>query len=319
MTRKSSEVISNDKIDNIILEYDELLKFLKDELSYNNISKTKLQKLKNKANQGNLSFDDECKLYANINRFKRIKSILELKRDDLNQETLKRMLAGSEDSSFYSDSSEDAFFELDFASRLINLPNYKSINIKTEADIIFNESIVVECKKIHSKNSFEKNIKKANSQIINRVNNNLASKGFISIDITNIFDHEKIKEFTKYTFPIFYEEYLNLGHPENGCIKSIVTDKNFRMIFQGFSTALLEFAFHSMFKKIRNNVTLNENVMGIFFQAETFFPLETETAKMLIAQRLGTYHINDSYIQNNKDKETTQDVSAFFRSLPSGI
>lgn len=320
MTRNKHESTNQIDIENLLLEYDNFLNFLQRDLSIKNISKTKLQKIKSKIKKEVSHYDEICKIYSDINRFKRIMRVLEEKKDNLNRDTLKRMLAGSEHSPFYSDNSEDAFFEFDFASRLINLRSYKSINIETKTDIIFNEVTAIECKKIHSGNSFEENLKKANKQILEKLNSGGRVKnGLIAIDLTNIFNHEKFREFSKHTYRLFLDEYLTLGHTETDCLHAIPRDNNFKGVVQNFSSALLEFSFHSMFKEVSANFQMNKDVMGVFYQAETFIPIETKDTRGLIAIRAGCYYINNQYLSHNDNKYNGEDIGSFLRSLASGI
>ena len=256
---KYSETTNRKSVNHIISELKELIELLKNQFGFKNIESTKLKKFIKKAESesNNLSYDDLCELYANINRFQRTKKVLMESKDNPNLVNLKKMLSGAESSIYYNDNSEDAFFEIDVAARMINLPFYENININTDADIIFNDSIAIECKKIHSDKKLHTNIKDANNQIKKRIKDGYAKEGFIAIELTNFFPQTDNKDFFDYIYNKFSEQYSNLKLEY-----SVFTNHNFTSIIRGYSANLLEYTFNSMLggKKI----ILNQNIMGIF-------------------------------------------------------
>lgn len=308
---KYSEATNRKNVNHIIAGLKELIELLKNQFGFKNIESTKLKKFIKKAenNPNNLSYDELCELYANINRFQRIKEIIIESKDNPNIVNLKKMISGSESSIYYSDNSEDAFFEIDFAARMIKLPFYKNININTETDIIFNDSIAIECKKIHSNKKLHTNIKDANNQIIRRISDGHADEGFIAIELTNFFPQTDNKDFFDYIYNKFSEQYLNLKL-EDG----VFTNHNFKSIIRGYSGNLLEYTFSSMIgnKKIK----LDQNVMGIFYQAEVFLPVG-EGENSVTAIRMASYYLNSDYIRNDRDR--LEYVKRFFHLLASGV
>lgn len=317
---KKSEIVSKIELGNLLAEYEDFLSFLRDDLDIKNISKTKLQKFMGTSMNSVLSYNDQCELYANMNRFRRIKNILEIKRDDLNRDTLKRMISGSADSDFYTDQADDAFFEFDFAQRLVKTPNYQSIKINTNSDIIFNDFLTIECKKIHSEkvNAFRDNIKKARSQIQESIITGTSTAGFIAIDLTCLVDHAAIREKTQDAFNLFFFGYKNLNQTDDQATQSTLHDKNFKSVVHGFAGGLLEFCFNSLYRKIEGGAHLESNILGIFFQCESFIPIDNES-DVAIFQRFASYEINDSFCDCREGQETYNAVTKFFHSLPSGI
>ena len=317
---KKSERISSIDVNEMLAEYKDFLYFLKKEIGIKNISKTKLQKFVNIADRSDLDFQEICELCANINRFRRIRSTLELKKDSLNAITLEKLLSGSETSKFYSDASEDAFFEIDIAQRLINQPYYKSIDLNTDADIILNNHVAIECKKIHgsSANSLKNNIEKANSQINTRIKDNLCAHGFIAVELTSQLDHSVIQQKSQEIFDLFLFEYTKLDLPDTDIAGIVVNDKNFQKTIQGVSGGLLELCFESKYRRCRKN-PLGRNVMGVFYQAESYIPLACKENSTAIFQRLACYKINTDFADCRNGRETIEQVKYVFHSLCTGV
>lgn len=309
-----SDKVSNKIVSDIVDDYQCFLEQLKSTFNIKNIEKQKvyklLSKLKSSPNQ-----NDICLALANISRFTRILPLLEKYKDDIKQDTIKRMIAGNEKADFYSEPSDNFFFEFDIATRLKNRNKDTVIDLKTKHDVIVDNNIIIECKKIHSRSqsSFRENVLKAVEQIDDGVDKSVGKVGFIAIDLTNIIDHEIIKSFFLSMFNEFYSQHKEILSNDDDILRETIHNKNFRNITQSYSTNHLEYTFHRLFNKKNNSIILSENVLGIFFQAESYVIFENDEEAFPVAFRMATYYINEKY------KENDDIIRQLFKSLQTGI
>lgn len=309
-----SDKVSNKIISDIVEDYQFFLEQLKNIFNIKNIEKQKVYKLLSKL-KSSPTQNDICLALANINRFTRISPLLEKYKDDIKQDTIKRMIAGNEDADYYSEQSDNFFFEFDIATRLKNRNENTIIDLKTNNDVVIDNNIIIECKKIHSqsRSSFRDNISKAVTQINDGIDKSVGNVGFIAVDLTNVIDHEIIKSFFISIFNEFYSQHKEILYSNDDIISETINNKNFRNITQSYSTNHLEYTFHKLFNKKNNSIILSENILGIFFQAETYVVFENDEAALPVAFRMATYYIN------KKNKEHDDIIRKLFKSLQTGI
>lgn len=321
---RGNDVVRETSIENLLDEYDKLIDLVTKYLGFPNASKSKLQKLKSSLLRAEINLQDYLKIIANINRLKRITTLLEKNSGSLNRDSLKLMLGGSHEAPFYSDESENYFFEFDFANRLDNLSQTASIDITnngpTATDIILNKTTAIECKKIHAIGAIGRNIRSANKQIIKRITSDPeVQNGIIALELTNNFYHDDLQEFADSLFKRFIVGYREIGHTEQEAADIIcVNDRAFRELVNRYGSTLLEFYFFSEFREKRSDCKIDPRVMGIFYQYESMLSLEWQDGSTLITVRGATYLINPEYIKNHKNYNG-QDIGEFFKSLAHGI
>ncbi|MFC5694889.1 hypothetical protein ACFPU0_04860 [Pseudomonas sp. GCM10022186] len=325
MDKKSNDVVSGSEIDELLSSYEALLEYFAG-LGVKDIASTKLQRIHSIIKERGMDGSDYCRYLIEANRFKRVRGIIEDSEVNLSVNDLKKMLKGSEIAPFYSDESEDAFFEFDFAARLHKLTSFRTIDIGskidgTETDVIFNKETAIECKKVHSVKSFRRNFRTANKQIVTRIaRDDSVKNGLIAFELTNVFDHQGFREIARNTIPLFYEGYRKLGFgQEEALLKLAEDDKNFRGALQNISCAILEFSFHSMFDGRSQDCKMDDDVMGVIYQAETYFSLDGEGHQIPISMRCATYLENESFKNRAGFEYIGSDVGAFMRSLAVGI
>ncbi|HEH9408843.1 hypothetical protein [Aeromonas salmonicida] len=104
---------------------------------------------------------------------------------------LKKVLSGQEfRAQSEDDKARDFLFELSVATRFINA-GYK-VDLKGDCDVVVElddqQTLFVECKRVTSQKKLEKNIKKANTQLKNRLRKTGKPNaiGLVAIDITDL-------------------------------------------------------------------------------------------------------------------------------------
>lgn len=112
---------------------------------------------------------------------------------DFLKHNLLKLVSGSHSFSNLEEEHNDFYFEFDMALRYLLCKEQKNINITSECDVIIDDDIAIECKFLHGESGFEQNIRKANNQIITRIEDGLAKRGFISIDISHLVSKKRYK------------------------------------------------------------------------------------------------------------------------------
>lgn len=177
----------------------------------------------------------------------------------------------------------------------------KLVDLNSNTDIIFDNEIFVECKKIHGENSFKDNLKKANKQI-RSAKLNLDQKAFIALELTDVFNKNDVLKLLHRV-----SEYFRINYKELESSGSYTNDLNFRKVIQSLFNSKLEFLFQNMIKEFyRKNkeFKFDDHIIGIFYQYDTYFITSTSD---LIAIRGATFY---------PLKEKSRD---FFMSLVTGI
>lgn len=240
----------------IIDELENILSFMADELKLTAVRNSKLQKWKDISLENNVSPTEKIPYVYQIHRYVRALRIIKKHYKNIKTETLKKIYKGTIDD--FTHESENFLFELEMASRLLCSKLYQeknfSINLKERTDIIINNEIFVECKRIKSIKSFENNIRDANNQLEKLKKGEF---GIIALDISNLLKEEyfgKIKE---------HEECINNIFDENIQLYDHVLQK------------LISEKYYSITEKLnRLNFKLNERVIGLVCQAEILIPMQ---------------------------------------------
>ncbi|WP_434312354.1 hypothetical protein [Haemophilus influenzae] len=268
------------------------------------IKNTKVYKwLSSLENEFNKNYEDDIKRLIKLNKYRRVLNFIIENSSNIKPITIKEIISGSELILDDSDKSENYLFEIDIADRILKIMGRgnKLVDLNSNTDIIFDNEIFVECKKIHRENSFKDNLKKANKQIQN-AKLNLDQKAFIALELTNVFNKNDVIELSNKISEYFRVKYKELENSEN-----YIHDSNFRKIVQSLFNSKLEFLFQNMIKEFyRKNkgFKFDDHIIGIFYQYDTYFRTPTSD---LIAIRGATFY---------PLKEKARD---FFMSLVTGI
>jgi hypothetical protein len=298
---KNNGKILTKNLDFITKDLNEAIKIIKKIYPNTEIKNTKLGKLQNIiAKQGRIS----DRQIADANRYGRLYRILADEKLEIKIETLKRLLKGSFEGEYFSDKSDDIFFEIDFAARIKEATGLTPF-LNSETDVIIPGRYLIECKKVTSKLRIQSNINKAVEQIIDRFHENDCPYGIVALDLSSIIEEGAIKAEFLSRFEFFKKEYKKIGYSEDQAEVLIMNDLNLRKIIGTFGNAMLEFAFINGFK----NEKLPLNISGIFYQAEIFITRKNN----LHPFRVATYFLNN--VPNNEK----QAVTDFFHSLETGV
>lgn len=195
-----------------------------------------------------------------------------------------------------------AFFELSMAIRLAQrLGSAVAIDLTTECDVIWGEEFAIECKYLHSVKKFRSNISDAMNQLDNRLDAGLAKIGIVALDLTNLLDSEKIREFTQSVFVSFAASYKDLVNSrgytvrelkEDGIVTSVLNDKNFVKVVSGFIGHQAEQAFHLNFTS-QELAKLDQRKIAIFYQSNNFICIEYGGEVIPLPIRALNYYINN--------------------------
>ena len=188
--------------DNLILMYDEVCNLFSElgfEYSKNRygIYKKCFQKFSDladgKKTEANLigfkrSFDNA---YIEVNEIIRIKNCLSSIDASEFLEQVKKVTSGQEfRGNTDNDQARDFLFELSIASRFIQAGYSVTLNgiCDVVVDLIDDGMLFVECKRVKSEAQIEKNIKKANKQVLKRIGSESSSKvhGLVAVNITDL-------------------------------------------------------------------------------------------------------------------------------------
>ncbi|AHG72541.1 hypothetical protein X781_3920 [Mannheimia sp. USDA-ARS-USMARC-1261] len=292
-----------DLINNSILLMDELEKIeIKGEKPFKNIRATKfakwLKKVKEKELRGNEDKETLIKIFSKIYHYSRILNFVKEHQGQIKTDTLRHLISGSETNINDAHKSEDYFFEIDVASRF----KKEKLNLLDITDIIVNDNLFIECKKLHSIKKFEKNIKDANKQLDKIPEKSL---GFIALDFTDVFNKD---EYFQIIYPIitfFREKYSELE------IDNFKSNPHFRQIISTLLSHSLEFQFNLLLNKLKKHnpdFKFNKNVIGIFYQL--YIPIQFDEESLVLI-RGATYSI-----LKEDDKELCKEL---FLSLATGF
>ncbi|WP_426596369.1 hypothetical protein [Pectobacterium brasiliense] len=309
--------INNKEISHLKNEYIKFTEFLCSVIGEDKFKKSKFwffQKQLSKLHE--LDLTDQKKLLSIINKYGRILPIFEGDIDYLKSNLLK-IVAGSHTYSNLSESHNDFYFEFDMALRYLLGKGKKKINITSDCDIIIDDDIAIECKFLHGENGFEHNIRKAEKQIVNRIESGLAKRGFISIDLSQLVSGKDIQNFIDTIFLEFLNQNKVLGLNTRDSHSQIPHNKNFQKIIAGYINQNIEYYYYKA-KKTYKHFKLDPRVCGVFFQYEDTFLLDSEELATGLPIRIGCYDINKRYIAENQfiDEEA---LKKEFHSLANGI
>lgn len=268
------------------------------------IKNTKVYKwLSSLENEFNKNSEDDIKRLIKLNKYRRVLNFIIENSSNIKPATIKEIISGSELILDDSDKSENYLFEIDIADRITKSMGRgnKLVDLNSNTDIIFDNEIFVECKKIHGENSFKDNLKKANKQI-RSAKLNLDQKAFIALELTDVFNKNDVLKLLHGV-----SEYFRINYKELESSGSYTNDLNFRKVIQSLFNSKLEFLFQNMIKEFyRKNkeFKFDDHIIGIFYQYDTYFITSTSD---LIAIRGATFY---------PLKEKSRD---FFMSLVTGI
>lgn len=268
------------------------------------IKNTKVYKwLSSLENEFNKNSEDDIKRLIKLNKYRRVLNFIIENSSNIKPATIKEIISGSELILDDSDKSENYLFEIDIADRITKSMGRgnKLVDLNSNTDIIFDNEIFVECKKIHGENSFKDNLKKANKQI-RSAKLNLDQKAFIALELTDVLNKNDVLKLLHGV-----SEYFRINYKELESSGSYTNDLNFRKVIQSLFNSKLEFLFQNMIKEFyRKNkeFKFDDHIIGIFYQYDTYFITSTSD---LIAIRGATFY---------PLKEKSRD---FFMSLVTGI
>ncbi len=309
--------INNKELDFVKTEYLKFTEFLLSVIGENKFKKTKFWFYqKQLSNLSELDLVSQSKLLAVINKYGRLLPIFAGEIDFLKINLLK-LVSGSHTFSNLEEEHNDFYFEFDMALRYLLCKEQKNVNITSECDIIIDNDIAIECKFLHSESGFEQNIRKANNQIIKRIDDGLANKGFISIDISHLVSKEEIQNFIDLIFIEFCNQYKSLGISIEDAQSQIPHNKNFEKIIKGYINQKIEYYYHKA-KKTYVHFNLDSKTFGVFYQYEDVFLLDSDEYVTCIPIRIGCYDINDKYIHANPSIDEDELKKEFY-SLANGI
>ncbi len=312
-----SSLYINKEISELIDSYKEFVNNL--EKKYNNIDikKTKIFKYKNLLeNLDHLHENEKINLLRLINKYAIINGLFSentsLKYTD---EHIIKIIDGQSITNDQEEKYNDTFFEISMAVRFDKSfqkkPDEKhSIDMCDVCDIIIDREIAIECKYLRSSKQIEKRIKKAISQIEERITQKKASYGIIALDISNLVDSEKIEKFTDEIFAYFLE---NTNEIIDSCsflkealkdrINSIIENDHFMKIIHTYIGHEME---TTLYKQITENTKIkfenNVAVRAIIFQANVIIPFRDGENIIAVNSRAMSYLINSSLQEHQKEE-----------------
>ncbi|HFN6477748.1 TPA: hypothetical protein ACHFX9_001248 [Citrobacter farmeri] len=309
--------INNKELDLVKAEYLKFTEFLCSVIGENKFKKSKFWFYQKQLSDfSKLDLVSQSKLLAVINKYGRLMPIFSGDMDFLKHNLLK-LVSGSHSFSNLEEEHNDFYFEFDMALRYLLCKEQKNINITSECDVIIDDDIAIECKFLHGESGFEQNIRKANNQIITRIEDGLAKRGFISIDISHLVSKKEIQDFIDSIFIEFLEQYKNLGVSIKDAQSQIPHNKNFKKIVQGYVNQKIEYYYHKA-KNTYVQFNLDSKVIGVFYQYEDVFLLDSDEYATCLPIRIGCYDMNDKYILNNPSIDKDE-LKKEFHSLATGI
>lgn len=255
---------------------------------------TKLGKIKKDLQKINDISDEKLTRLANlIHKYCSLKGIFS-NQYLLKDENLKKIIKGRHD---YKEDMDEEYnnylFELSTAcrfSRSIKI-TYKEdleVDLSTICDIVFNKSLAIECKYIHSQLQVLNNFKEAKKQIETRVKKNIAINGFIALDISNILPQKKINEFIKNICDIFTENY-ELLKDKIDIYEGVAGNKHLLEIISLYIAHESEVL---MYGKNLNSADQGKEVLAILYQSINTFIYHYERERIPITTRSTGFFIN---------------------------
>jgi hypothetical protein len=134
------------------------------------------------------SFDNA---YIEVNEIIRIKNCLS--NVDVSEflDQVKKIISGQEfRGNTDNDQARDFLFELSIASRFIQAGYSVTLNgvCDVVVDLVDDGMLFVECKRVKSEAQLERNVKKANKQVLQRISSEISSKvhGLVAVNITDL-------------------------------------------------------------------------------------------------------------------------------------
>lgn len=299
-----NDIVNKSSLKDILEDINNLINKIEDLGLEKKIKNTKVYKwLSSLESEFNKNSEDDIKRLVKLNKYRRVLNFIIENSSNIKPITIKEIISGSELILDDSDKSENYLFEIDIADRLtkkIRIDN-ELVDLSSNTDIILGNRIFVECKKIHGKNSFKDNLKKANKQI-RKAELNLSQEAFIALELTDVLNKNEVLELSRKAY-----EYFRMNYKELDGSKNYIHDLNFRKMIQSLFNSKLEFLFENMIKEFyRKNkgFKFDDHIIGIFYQYDTHF--RTPTSDVIPVRGATFYPL----------KEKSRD---FFMSLVTGI
>jgi hypothetical protein len=157
------------------------------------------------------------------------------------------------------------------------------------------------------------NIKKADSQIKQRVLDKQAKSGIIALDLSNVIPRSKIVRFAEDTFDVFLENYLTLkskGRPVNP-LQGTVSDTNFNKIISSFIMHEAETLVHGI---LREPYDMSQHTHAIIIQISNSLCFTNKSQIVPLYTRGMTYITNPSL-----SEQQVSDFRKFAHSLAVGV
>ena len=299
-----NDIVNKGSLKDILEDINNLINKIEELGLEKKIKNTKVYKwLSSLENEFNNNSEDDIKRLIKLNKYRRVLNFIIKNSSNIKPTTIKEIISGSELILDDSDKSENYLFEIDIADRITKSIGRGDglVDLNSNTDIIFDNKIFVECKKIHGENSFKDNLKKANKQIRN-VKLNLDQTAFVALELTDVFNKNDVLKLLHRV-----SEYFRINYKELESSGNYTNDLNFRKIIQSLFNSKLEFLFQNMIKEFyRKNkgFKFDDHIIGVFYQYDTYFRTSTSD---LIAIRGATFY---------PLKEESRD---FFMRLVTGI
>jgi hypothetical protein len=200
--------------------------------------------------------------FSEINQIVKLKEHLSDNREKEFLETIKKSISGvafkNKINKEGKDDARNFLFELSIASEIKKLG--VDIDLSSRADIVFNdENVLVECKRVRSKNKLIARIKEAIEQSAEDVGDN--GKLFVFVDVTEFFDDSK-------TIAVVNET----DHPL--AIAFLMSEAELRKVFESKMEDVSRAFIRSHVEKIQNlcvdnvsGVVINYNAVGFHISA----------------------------------------------------
>jgi len=280
-----------------------------------NIYNTKMGQYKKKLNNLNESDDEFINLIPIINKYLSLNHLFsETSKIEYNKDDLRKIIEGQCSTNDSNDKYNDTFFEISMAIRFsLASKEPVSINLKDICDVVINKTIAIECKYVHSGKRLRDNIKKAIKQINTRVDNKEAKVGIVALDLSHIYEDEKIQKFIEYVFSLFLNNYKKINDDEK-LLESILINNHFKSIIMTYVTHELEI---SLYKNISKNILeqmMNNKIVAIMYQMNYSHFFEYNEEVISVPFRAMTYIINPKLMEEKKIN-----VKKILHSLQTGI
>lgn len=311
--KKSFETLKDEY--NAFLSY--LEPIIKEVRPKSTISSTKLGRYRKKLDKlESLSQDEQHKLIEIVNKLTSLNCLLNNSVNiNFKKSDLFKMIEGQFAFDDKDQEYNDTFFELSMALRFAKATNIESsINMNTICDVIVGDEIAIECKYIHSPKQINENISYAIKQIDKRIASGLAKYGIVALDLSNVIDIEKAKNFSDVLYADFYSGHKRLEKNEDDVLKSILNDRNFSGILSNYLAHHVEVEFYENLFRFPVMEKMTVNTKAIIFQATTSFSFSNTSRIIPVPVRVMPYFINPKLDEDEKHK-----IIKNIHSLCSGI